>query len=112
MSHMNSSSNSGRKYAIAVWMIAMGVIATWAVSSDMRQGWSYRTLEAKSCDVLMLLSGVFLLAAGLVYFVLARYCKKITAVGAVTVGAVAAGVIAVTLIAGVLTGVIPCSGPG
>ena len=91
---------------LAFWMIALGLLATWIGASDMPKGLAYRTLEARLCDVLILLSGVLLLAAGVAYFVITGYRRA-----ASTVGAVAAGVFAMTLFVGVLSGAIPCSGP-
>ncbi len=103
---MNSPPGPKKNLAVAFWMIALGLLATWIVASDMQKGWGYRTLEAKLCDVSILFSGILLLAAGVAYFLITGHRRA-----ASTVGAVAAGIIAMTLIVGILSGVIPCSGP-
>jgi uncharacterized membrane protein len=103
---MTSSHTPKKKPALAFWMIALGLLSTWIVAPGMQKGWAYRTLEAKFCDILMLLSGILLLAAGAAYFLYAAHHRT-----AATVGAIAAGVFSATLIVGGLSGLMPCSGP-
>jgi hypothetical protein len=103
---MTSSHTPKKKPALAVWMIVLGLLATWIVAPNMQKGCGYRTLEAKSCDILMLLSGILLLADGAAYFLFAAHRHT-----AATVGAIAAGIFSITLIVGALSSVIPCSGP-
>ncbi len=90
----------------AFLMIAGGSLATTMAASAMQRFWAYRTLEAKLCYVLILLSGVALLAGGAICLLFAGYRRAASGVGAV-----AGSVFAMTLFIGVLSRAIPCSGP-
>jgi hypothetical protein len=83
------------------WMIAGGALAIYYSASAMYHYWAYRTLEAKSCYVAIFISGVLLIAAGAACFLNNKYRRP----------ALTAAVSAAALLFGVLTGVIPCSGP-
>jgi len=87
-------------------MIVLGLFAGWAGGGDILRHWAHLVFGARVCDVLVLVSGVLLLIAGL-WHGLTRGKQS----AAAAVGSLAAGLFAVTLFTGVLTGAIPCSGP-
>jgi hypothetical protein len=92
---------------LGLLMILLGLFASWAAGSDIAAHWPVLVFGAKLCDGLILASGVLLLAAG-VWHLRMRGARRAPP----ALGAVAAGTFALTLFAGVLSGAIPCSGPG
>jgi len=87
--------------------MALGLLAVWAGASDASRRWSMLFFGARVCDVLIVASGVVLIAAGVLQLVIRTMRRTSCAIAA----AGAAG-FAATLFAGVWSGAIPCSGPG
>ena len=90
-----------------MWMFAGGLLATVVAVSEMqKQQWAYLIFEAKLCVILILLSGVLLLAASTTCFWIVKYRPA-----AYVAGAAGGGLFALTIFVGMLSGAIPCSGP-
>ena len=88
-------------------MFAGGLLATViAVSEMQKRQWAYLVFEAKLCVILILLSGALLLTASTTCFLTVKYRPA-----AYIAGAAAGSLFAVTIFVGMLSGVIPCSGP-
>ncbi len=87
-------------------MIALGLFAAGSVTSEILRKWQVLVPGARMCDVVILISGVALLAAGILQLLTGGKRRFPAALGAI-----AAGLFAATLLVGVLSGAIPCSGP-
>jgi hypothetical protein len=96
-----------RESNLVPWLVVTGVLAIWAGTSDILSRWRYLVFGARLCDVLILASGVLLLASGVwqIFFRTGRATAGWIAAGAATT-------FALTLFGGVWSGAIPCSGPG
>lgn len=91
---------------LSSWMIALGLLAIYASSSNMSQRWPALVFGARVCDILILASGALLLASGVWRLLTQRRRRAATGLGALS-----AATFAATLFLGVWSGAIPCSGP-
>ncbi len=102
---MSIPASGRRDFSLIFWMIALGVLAIYAGGSDMMVRWPALVFGARLCDVLILASGIALLAAGLWQSASRRMFRpsSLLAAGAATG-------FSATLFFGVWSGAIPCSG--
>jgi len=107
MRPMQPPKSTGRENNLVFWMVALGLLAIWAGGSDIVSRWPALVFGARLCDVLILISGTVLLAAG-IWHIAAREMRRPSLV----LAAVGATGFSATLFIGLLTGAIPCSGAG
>ena len=96
-----------KPYELIIWMLLLGLFAIWAGASDMGRRWPALVFGAKVCDVLIVASGVLLVASGMARLMIRGMQRPFAVTG--TAGA---GLFSLTLLIGVWSGAIPCSGPG
>ncbi len=101
----NAPSNS-KNFSFVFWMIALGLLASWAGGTDLVTRWHALVFGARLCDILILASGAVLLAAG-IWRIWRRAGRRTSSLAA----AAGAAVFSATLLIGVWSGAIPCSGP-
>ena len=92
---------------LTFWMILLGIVAAGMSIADILQRWTYLVMGARVADVLILASGVLLLASG-AWRGLSRTAPR----KASWLGAVSAAIFFATMVAGLLLGAIPCSAVG
>jgi hypothetical protein len=90
---------------MAAWMLFFGILVSRGGYGTIR-GWRFIGAAYAACGVLWMLSGPAMLVAGL--WVLATLGQHRIALW---MGGAAAAVAGAVLVAGVLTHVVPCSGP-
>jgi hypothetical protein len=88
-----------------MWMILLGMLAIWGAIQRLPR-WALLTPELKSHNVVFLVAGAALVAAG--QSVLARRHHQWMPAWT---GAAASAILGVNLLVGVSTGTIPCGGP-
>ncbi len=102
---MEQRAAPARHASLTFWMIVLGLFAGWSAATEILKKWQVLVPGARSCDVVILICGVVLIAAGILQLLTGGKRRAPAALGAA-----ASGLFAATLLVGVLSGAIPCSG--
>jgi hypothetical protein len=104
---METASSRIRRASLVFWMIALGLLAVYAGGVNVVYHWSVLVFGARLCYVLIAVSGVALLAAGI-----GRMTSQAVRRASCAVAAAGSIGFSATLFIGIWTGAIPCSGFG